>query len=163
MPGIAPVAGPMATSIRACSYFMNTIMEAQPWKYDPACLHLNWNSYDAAKTLRIGVVMDDGEYTPWPPVRRMMNETAEKLRKAGVDTVPLRLPQVGEAIETTFRMYALDGCKVSRPSWTVVTRLRPASSLCKISSSKAASLKYHQLRESILLLFQAPVWKTSTR
>ncbi|KXT17834.1 hypothetical protein AC579_5339 [Pseudocercospora musae] len=66
MPGSAPVAGPIATSIRACEDFKKTIMEAQPWKYDPTCLHLNWNSYDAIRILGIGDVTDDGEYAVVP-------------------------------------------------------------------------------------------------
>ncbi|KAI5258661.1 amidase [Aureobasidium subglaciale] len=111
MPGIEVVAGPMATSSRACLYFMKTIMTAQAWHYDSSCLHLRWTGEQSKRKPRIGVVLDDGLYTPFPPVRRAIREAAQKLRSAGIDIVELRLPHVAEALGITFGMFALDGCK----------------------------------------------------
>ncbi|KAF2173699.1 hypothetical protein M409DRAFT_61989 [Zasmidium cellare ATCC 36951] len=111
IPGISPVAGPMVTSLRSCTYFMKTIMEAQPWRYDPACLHRPWTGQLAAQKLRIGVVSRDGLFTPWPPVRRNIAESARKLGDAGVEIVNLSLPDVGEAVDTIMRMFSLDGSK----------------------------------------------------
>ncbi|PIA96170.1 Acetamidase [Cercospora beticola] len=111
MAGVAAVAGPMAISLRTCEYFMKVVIEAEPWKYDPGCLHLPWNSCERVKPSRVGVVLDDGAFTPWPPVRRTMHESIAKLERAGIEVVHLNLPDVQEAIEVTHRMYALDGCK----------------------------------------------------
>jgi amidase len=113
MVGIEVVAGPMATSMRACSFFMKTIMSAQPWRYDPACLRLRWHGEKKGHKPRIGLVLDDGLYTPFPPVRRAIREAGEKLRDAGLDVVEIRLPHVAEAVGITYGMFALDGCEVN--------------------------------------------------
>ncbi|KAH0351496.1 amidase, partial [Aureobasidium melanogenum] len=111
MVGIEVVAGPMATSSRACSFFMRTIMNAQAWRYDSSCLHLRWQGQQSSSKPRIGLVLDDGVYTPFPPVRRAIREAAQKLRDAGVDIVELRLPNVADAVGITYGMFALDGCQ----------------------------------------------------
>ncbi|KAH0386777.1 amidase, partial [Aureobasidium melanogenum] len=111
MVGIEVVAGPMATSSRACSFFMKTIMSAQAWRYDSSCLHLRWQGQQTSRKPRIGLVLDDGVYTPFPPVRRAIREAAQKLRDAGVDVVELRLPRVADAVGITYGMFALDGCQ----------------------------------------------------
>lgn len=113
VPGIVPVAGSMASSLRSCSYFMKTIMEAQPWRYDPACLHRPWSGSSPPENLRVGVAFGDGTFTPWPPVRRNITEAAQKLQEAGIEVVRLSLPDVEEAVETIMRMFSLDGCMVS--------------------------------------------------
>ncbi|KAI4716327.1 amidase [Aureobasidium sp. EXF-10727] len=111
MVGIEVVAGPMATSSRACSFFMKTIMSAQAWRYDSSCLHLRWQGHQSTRKPRIGLVLDDGVYTPFPPVRRAIREAATKLRDAGVDVVETRLPHVADAVGITYGMFALDGCQ----------------------------------------------------
>ncbi|KAI4731061.1 amidase [Aureobasidium sp. EXF-10728] len=111
MVGIEVVAGPMATSSRACSFFMKTIMSAQAWRYDSSCLHLRWQGHQSTRKPRIGLVLDDGIYTPFPPVRRAIREAATKLRDAGVDVVEIKLPHVADAVGITYGMFALDGCQ----------------------------------------------------
>ena len=116
MDGIAPVAGPMATSLRACEYFMKSLAAAEAWKYDASCLHIPYPADSPKdKKPRIGVAFDDGMFTCWPPVRRTMRETAAKLRSEGFDVVELRMPDIQEATSMIYRMFSLDGCKVSPP------------------------------------------------
>lgn len=117
--GVAPVAGPMAISLRSCDLFMKALNTAQAWKYDGSCLHLNrWDSRLKHTNLRIGIARNDGMYTPWPPVRRAMEEAATKLRASGIDLVELEMPDISEAVSTTYRMYSVDGCEVSTISQT---------------------------------------------
>ena len=52
---------------------------------------------------------DDGIFTPWPPVRHATSESAKKLALAGVEVIPLILPDVQEAVGVTFQIYGLDG------------------------------------------------------
>jgi len=111
--GIAAVAGPMATSLRSCDLFMKTVSAAEAWKYDDSCLHLNrWDTRLKHTNLRIGVAHNDSMFTPWPPVRRAMQETATRLRAAGIELVELDMPDISEAISVTYRMFSLDGCEV---------------------------------------------------
>lgn len=111
--GVAPIAGPMATSLRSCNFFMKTLMDAEAWKYDPACLHLDrWETRLKHTNVRIGVARNDGMYTPWPPVRRAMEEAATKLRSSGIELVELVVPDISEAVSVTYRMFSVDGCQV---------------------------------------------------
>lgn len=112
--GIAPVAGPMATSLRSVSFLLQSVMHAQPWRFDSSCLHMPWlsNALPGNQRLKVGLVSDDGLCTPTPPVRRTLSESARKLGDAGVGVVDLKLPDVAEAIDTALQMFGLDGSEV---------------------------------------------------
>ncbi|KAF3385884.1 hypothetical protein DPV78_012585 [Talaromyces pinophilus] len=60
-------------------------MDAEPWKPDITCRHIPWTwKYQLPKALRIGIIMDDGCFTPRPPIRRALQESIEKLEKVGI-------------------------------------------------------------------------------
>jgi amidase len=88
-------------------------MSAQAWRYDSSCLHLRWQGHKSSRKPRIGLVLDDGVYTPFPPVRRAIREAGQKLRDAGLDVVELKLPSVADAFGISVAMFSLDGCEVS--------------------------------------------------
>ena len=112
--GVAPIAGPMATSLRSCDFFMQTLVDAEAWRYDASCLHLDkWETRLKHTNLRIGSVQNDGLSTLWPPVRRAMREATAKLRASGIDLVEVAIPDIHEAMSVTYRMFSVDGCKVS--------------------------------------------------
>lgn len=122
--GVMPVAGPMAISLRTCDLFMKALSASEAWKYDDSCLHLNrWDTRLKHTNLRIGFVRNDGMYTPWPPVRRAMEEAATKLRASGVELVELAMPDISEAVSVTYRMYSVDGCEVSSIDRTAESKL----------------------------------------
>jgi amidase len=116
--GIIATSGPLATSMRACSFALETILKATPANFDPVCLRIPWSSdIDNKKStgerkLRIGVAYDDGQFTPTPPMRRGLAESVEKLKQAGVAIVPLTLPLMGEIGSTIGSFFSLDGSKV---------------------------------------------------
>jgi amidase len=127
--GVMPVAGPMAISLRSCDLFMKALSASEAWKYDDSCLHLNrWDNRLKHTNLRIGVVRNDGMYTPWPPVRRAMEESASKLRASGFELVELAMPDISEAVSVTYRMYSVDGCEVSSIDRTAELTLADACS-----------------------------------
>lgn len=117
--GIIASAGVLATSARACIFALRTIMEATPANIDPACVRIPWyqngltnpNNLETG-ALRVAVVSDDGLWTPTPPVRRGLEDSVNKLRKAGVELVNIKLPLVAEMISIIGDMFALDGSKV---------------------------------------------------
>ncbi|KAJ9494584.1 hypothetical protein H2202_010016 [Exophiala xenobiotica] len=111
--GILPVAGPSATSMRSCELIMQTIMSHEPWKVDVNCLHIPWRGLKAPKegNLGIGVVEDDGMLTATSPMRRALSEAREKLEKAGMELVDIKLPNVARDIGTAWTSYSLEGCK----------------------------------------------------
>jgi len=76
--------------------------------------HISWRRLTLPdRPLTIGVVEDDGQTTPTPPMRRMMSEVSEKLKSAGVKLVPLKLDDVKQAIELLWFSFSMDGMKVS--------------------------------------------------
>ncbi|KAF4618352.1 hypothetical protein G7Y89_g14950 [Cudoniella acicularis] len=112
--GIVANAGPIATSARACSFVMWSIMKATPSNLDPSCLRIPWvdssvlSRVEPSK-LRIGVVVDDGLFTPTPPVRRGMDECSAKLSRAGATLIPIELPLMVEALTLIREMLTVNG------------------------------------------------------
>ena len=90
--GLIPVLGPLATSVEDLSLFMEVVVGARPWKYDPNAYDLPWakrTSGDDTKRLRIGLLPEDPEYPLHPPVRRALREAAAALERAGHTVVRL--------------------------------------------------------------------------
>ncbi|KAK8132414.1 amidase [Apiospora kogelbergensis] len=110
--GIMSSAGPMATSMRDISLFLQTIMQAETWKYDSTALAIPWSNHTKMdkKRLRIGLVEDDGLYTPSPPVRRGLKKAAGLLQAMGnVELVPIALPNVRQIYRDLLSYYMLSG------------------------------------------------------
>lgn len=115
MPGIAPSAGPIATSMRACQFFLKTVLEAKPSQFDDSVLRIPYQHiFDTfqPERLRIGVIQDDGLYTPTPPIRRGLHESIQKLKAAGHEIIPIKLPNVLQNMHLTWDFFSLDGCEV---------------------------------------------------
>jgi amidase len=77
----------MARTLEDVTLFAKTVVDSMPWLVDPKCLPIPWRSVESKKTLKIAVMMNDGIVMPTPPVTRALNETSEKLRKAGHEVV----------------------------------------------------------------------------
>ncbi|KAH6670505.1 amidase signature domain-containing protein [Halenospora varia] len=110
--GISPSAGPMATSMRSCKFFMEIIMRSNPSFFDCSVTKIPWLGLDtpsAAKPLRIGVISDDTLYTPTPPVRRALRESSQKLVSAGHQVVPIQLLDVLNNMHLIWDMFSVDG------------------------------------------------------
>lgn len=123
-PGIRVVqssAGIVATSMKDCHFLLRTIMDAEPWKRDVTCQHIPWTwKYQAPKTLRIGIIMDDGCFTPTPPIRRVLQESISKLEKAGHRAIPITENlDIGRLQQLVYATFPLDGFEVSIESLLV--------------------------------------------
>ncbi|KAF6797481.1 Acetamidase 4 [Colletotrichum musicola] len=93
LPGVTPVAGPMAQSADDLALLMEVVLKQRPWKYDSSVLDVPWRAADAAgawRRLRIGVMPEDPEYPFHPPVRRALEDAVSKLSAAGHEVI--RLP-----------------------------------------------------------------------
>jgi len=117
--GIVASAGPMANSVRGCSFALETILKAVPSDVDPGCLRIPWSEggelkrLENPRNLRIGVVHDDGLFTPTPPVRRAMIEAEEKMRGAGAAVVAIKLPLMQEAMALIRELLGVNGFEVN--------------------------------------------------
>lgn len=113
--GVRSTVGPMATSLRDCSLFLKSIMQAETWRYDSTVVSVPWRSLPAKENLRIGLVEDDGIYTPSPPVRRGLKKAADLLRESGnIEVIPLTLPNVQDHYQDLIQYFALSGGDVSQ-------------------------------------------------
>ncbi|GAA5849648.1 hypothetical protein JCM8547_000520 [Rhodosporidiobolus lusitaniae] len=89
---VPSVAGPLARSLSSCSYFMKTLLDLNPSKYDSGALPFPFNStaHDSAKTkkkLVFGLMKHDYNVLPVKPVRRALRIAVEKLEAAGHEVV----------------------------------------------------------------------------
>ncbi|KAL3478998.1 putative acetamidase [Aspergillus californicus] len=87
---VPPVAGPMARSLSTVEYFMQSLLDSDPWDLDPGCIPIPWRKELAAlptRKLKLGIVYDDGVVRPQPPIMRAMRETAQRLKDAGHEVI----------------------------------------------------------------------------
>ncbi|KAH7123928.1 amidase [Dendryphion nanum] len=110
--GVHSTAGPLATSLRDIALFMKTTMQAQTWKYDSTVISIPWTNLTPKDKIRIGVALDDGIYTPSPPVRRGLEKASGLLQNSGrIEIVPLTLPNVKEHYGDLIKYFTLLGGK----------------------------------------------------
>ncbi|KAH8629715.1 putative amidase [Alternaria alternata] len=103
----------MATSIRDCSLSLRTVMESETWRYDSAIISLPWRNQPVKKKLCVGLVEDDGIYTPSPPVRRGLKKAADLLRNnSEIELVPITLPNTKEHYNALLRYFSYPGSDV---------------------------------------------------
>lgn len=91
----------MARDLHSISLWAEAVVGSQPWITDPKCLPIPWRQIELKRSLKIGILWNDGMVRPTPPVRRALKETAEKLRLAGhevVDWEPLGHAQAADIL-----------------------------------------------------------------
>ncbi|KAK1657825.1 amidase signature domain-containing protein, partial [Colletotrichum godetiae] len=90
LPGVTPVAGPMANSVDDLSLFMETVLGRRPWHYDASAVSAPWRSSPGSKKiLTIGVLPEDPEYALQPPVQRALQDAVAKLSGVGHKIITL--------------------------------------------------------------------------
>ncbi|KAJ4477186.1 amidase signature domain-containing protein [Lentinula aciculospora] len=85
---IISTCGPLARSSRDISLFFDVVLQAQPWLQHMGLVPLPWKSESitwsgSGGKIRLGVMWDDGNVLPQPPVRRALKAMVETLRKTG--------------------------------------------------------------------------------
>ncbi|KAB5583131.1 putative fatty-acid amide hydrolase [Coniochaeta sp. 2T2.1] len=108
--GIRSTTGPMATSMRDCEMFLKTILKAETWEYDIAAVSIPWIGFELKQKLRIGVALNDGLYTPTPPVRRGLKQAVDLLSGgADVELIHIDLPDVKHISQDFVSYMSLSG------------------------------------------------------
>lgn len=108
--GTPASAGPIATSIRDCEFFLKVVSEAKPWEKDPSLVFGNWECQGmiGGKPL-FGVLRTDAQTTPLPPVAKVLQESVDKLRKAGYEVVEISAPELSKAHQVFNAFGGIDG------------------------------------------------------
>ena len=81
----------MSTSLEGLNLFMKTVLDAEPWFYEPGLIRCPWrvgmedHTFSTTRKLKLAVMWHDGVVKPHPPVSHALNELASKLK--GLDWV----------------------------------------------------------------------------
>lgn len=92
--------GPIATNLGSLEYYCKSIVEKEPWNYDPKMVEIPWRSVELPSRLTFAILEDDGWVRPTPPIIRGIRETKAKLLAAGHEVIEwdskdhLRLSQI---------------------------------------------------------------------
>ncbi|OAP55797.1 hypothetical protein AYL99_09949 [Fonsecaea erecta] len=110
--GILCVNGVLAVSMRDCELLLRSVSDAEPWLYDPGCSYLPWESQPLPeRPLVFGIIREDHETTPLPPLLRILRETSDKLRAAGHEVVDMEFYKCAELAQNAVGHFKLEGGK----------------------------------------------------
>jgi len=94
------VVGPIAHSVTDLRYFIQSVLEAEPWFSDPKVIELPWRPDHVeriqGRPLRIGIVHWDTLVMPHPPVQRGMRMVEKALKDAGHEVINWAVPDPQE-------------------------------------------------------------------
>lgn len=111
---VQSVNGPMARTIDDIELEARTVVDKQPWLYDPRMLPLPWRGVALPATLKIAVLWHDGMVTPTPPVARALQEAVAKLRAAGHEMVEWDPKDQKQGLQLLGKMFLADGAESIR-------------------------------------------------
>lgn len=87
---ILSVFGPLSNSLSGIEIFMKAVIAAKPWLKDPIALRKAWDDdgyalvdHGRGKKLCFGILWDDGQTIPHPPISRALEIVKAALTKAG--------------------------------------------------------------------------------
>lgn len=101
----------MSADLSTIDLFGSVVTNSQPWTQDPKCIPMPWRKVDKKQKLKLAVMWDDGMVRPTPPVRRALQETVEKLRKAGHEVVDWEPTGHQELADILDKFFLSDGGK----------------------------------------------------
>ncbi|GAA5904101.1 hypothetical protein JCM5296_000334 [Sporobolomyces johnsonii] len=111
---VLSVAGPMSRSLSSCTYFLKTVLDANPSNYDASSLPFPFNDavYSQAKghkKLAFGIMRTDYNVTPTPPIKRALETAAAKLVEAGHEVIEFDMAEFKGAFLLAKSFFAADG------------------------------------------------------
>ncbi|GJJ09663.1 hypothetical protein Clacol_003887 [Clathrus columnatus] len=98
------VLGPLSTSLGGIKIFMKAVIDGKPWKKDPLAVNKPWDEssfalkeHNNGHQLVFGIMWNDGNVVPHPPVLRALEITRNALIEAGhkvVDWIPYKHKEI---------------------------------------------------------------------
>ncbi|KAH8721721.1 amidase signature domain-containing protein [Ilyonectria robusta] len=101
-PGVTPALGPHAQSAKDLTLFSKTIIQAQPWKRDPAALCIPWRDIPTKDKLNIGVWVTNPDLPVSLQVTRTLHTAVADLEAAGHQITPIEFPLSLMQVAKTF-------------------------------------------------------------
>ena len=90
--GVVAVYSPMTKTMEDLSFFMKTVIDMKPWTYDHQVIPLPWRDVRdemESKSVRWGVLRDDGIVTPSPACNRALDNVITALKSQANEVVEL--------------------------------------------------------------------------
>lgn len=117
--GVPSVFSPMARTLMDLTYFTRSIVQMQPWKYDPSVHPIPWRSsieseYKTKKPLKIGVMRTDNVVEPAPACVRALDMTCSALTAQGHEVFDVNPPDPYQALVIGANLLNADGTKMFR-------------------------------------------------
>ncbi|KDQ60289.1 hypothetical protein JAAARDRAFT_67857 [Jaapia argillacea MUCL 33604] len=109
--GVLVSYSPMARTLEDLETVWKAVMSMNPWEYDHSCLPIPWRDVNLAnKTLKWGIIWDDGVINPSPACRRALSDVVSILQQYGHEVVTLDPPSPYEGFKIGSQLVA-DSCK----------------------------------------------------
>ncbi|KAG9948151.1 amidase, partial [Aureobasidium melanogenum] len=116
-PSILSVVGPLSSSSGGVKLAVQSILQTEPWLHDPRVHPMPWRSEqeEAAKKLAqekkltFAVFKHDGLCAPHPPIKRALEETAQKLKALGHKVIEWQPPSHGKLEDICTKSWNYDG------------------------------------------------------
>ncbi|KZT10515.1 amidase signature enzyme [Laetiporus sulphureus 93-53] len=111
--GIPAVYSPMTRTLEDLETFWRAIVGMKPWDYDHSCLPIPWREIklSQAKSIKWGIMWDDGVVTPSPACRRALQEVVSVLQADGHEVVTIDPPSPYEGLKIASQLLLADGGK----------------------------------------------------
>ncbi|PYI05660.1 amidase signature enzyme [Aspergillus sclerotiicarbonarius CBS 121057] len=115
--GVASVFSPMARTLNDLTYFTKAIVDMQPWKYDHTVHPISWRDEEEieakSRTLRVGLMTNDGVVPPTPAIERAISTTVAALTAAGHTVSEITPPATADTftgLNLASQLLNSDGC-----------------------------------------------------
>lgn len=117
---VLSVVGPLATTARATTLLVKSVLSQEPWLHDPLVVDMPWREDVVRETqaliqekgkLAFAVMRDDGVVRPQPPVARAVQMCVDALEKAGHQVIEWKPPSHEHGLQLTFKTWLYDGGK----------------------------------------------------
>ncbi|KAL5356743.1 amidase signature domain-containing protein [Aspergillus floccosus] len=110
---VPSVVGPMTRSLFSLTEVTKSVIDSEPWTFDPRCVPIPWRQdmYQdmLSRPLTIGLLTDDGVVRPHPPIRRALAVLVEKLKQQGHEVIPWDTTGHADFIAVQDQYYTADG------------------------------------------------------
>ncbi|KAI0260490.1 general amidase [Gloeopeniophorella convolvens] len=110
------VLGPLSSSLSGIKLFMQAVIGQRPWLKDPLAVRKHWDEdeyrlieHGGGTKLTFGILWNDGQVVPHPPVIRALEITKQALIAAGHDVIDWKPYKHGEIYAVTRDIWAAAG------------------------------------------------------
>jgi Asp-tRNA(Asn)/Glu-tRNA(Gln) amidotransferase A subunit family amidase len=117
--GIPSVFSPMARTLMDLTYFTRSVVQMQPWKYDPSVHPMPWRGdveteFKSKKPLKVGIMRTDNVADPAPACARALDMAVSALKSQGHEVFNVSPPDPYEAMVIASNLLNADGTRMFR-------------------------------------------------